>query len=202
MELHKQYTFEGTVPMRYTEEAMGLDRTYTLHFEAACALAATTALVTPRTLEQAVILSLQPAYMRAYPDGINKETLHAAPAEAVCAQALPSLKAALQMLGAEPEQFTVTRHWLGEEDAAAAAEAEKNAVSDEERALELFKQQLLVMRAKTGARGILWICECGTINDMNFCTECGKRKSFARWSCPCGNLNDNRFCTECGRKFE
>lgn len=204
MELHKQYLFEGTVPMRVTDEATGLDRTCMLHFEAACSLAATNALVTPEALEKAVVLSLQPAYMRIYPDGLSVKALQAAPAEDVCAQAFPSFRAALHMLDAEPEQLTLNRHWLGKEDAATTAEIEKGAsrANAEAYATELFKQQLLVMRARTHMTGILWICACGSLNDGNFCSECGQKKSFEKWSCPCGSLNNNRFCPECGRRFE
>lgn len=202
MELHKLYTFEGTVPMRYTEEASGLDRTYTLHFEASCALSAATASLTEEALKNAIVLSLQPAYMLAYSDGMTAETLQAAPTEALRARALDSLQAALHMLGGEWEQFTVNRHWLGKEDAAEIDAAAKQP-DPEQKAWDMVKAQVLAARAKTGVTGILWICQCGQFNDNNFCPECGRDKnSFLKWSCPCGSLNDNRFCPECGRKFE
>lgn len=203
MELHTRYTFEGTVPMRVTDEARGLDRSCVLHFEAACSLARTTASVTQEALKKAVVLSLQPAYMQVYPEGLTAKDLQAPPSEAVCAQALPSFTAALHMLGAEPEQLTLLSHRLGEEDGAAALfEAEAARTDAEAHAQELFKQQILVMRAKTHANGILWICDCGSCNDGNFCPECGQKRSYRKWSCPCGSLNDSPFCPECGRKFE
>lgn len=47
-----------------------------------------------------------------------------------------------------------------------------------------------------------WKCECGTVNDSNYCSSCGKPKpDGVRWFCPdCGTENHGKFCTNCGRK--
>lgn len=43
-----------------------------------------------------------------------------------------------------------------------------------------------------------WTCECGKVNDGNFCQNCGKPKP-SKWKCPkCGNENDGKFCQNCG----
>ena len=44
-----------------------------------------------------------------------------------------------------------------------------------------------------------WICSrCGSINDNNFCPNCGQSRN---WICPnCGfeNVPNNKFCPDCG----
>lgn len=45
-----------------------------------------------------------------------------------------------------------------------------------------------------------WMCQCGTQNNGNFCTECGKPRPKAEWVCSCGTVNHGNFCTECGAK--
>ncbi len=47
-----------------------------------------------------------------------------------------------------------------------------------------------------------WTCECGSSNNGNFCTNCGKpRPKPANWFCPeCGTENGGNFCTNCGTK--
>ncbi len=46
-----------------------------------------------------------------------------------------------------------------------------------------------------------WICECGTENRGNFCSQCGKkRKVKEKWTCECGTENTGNFCSECGKK--
>jgi membrane protease subunit (stomatin/prohibitin family) len=47
-----------------------------------------------------------------------------------------------------------------------------------------------------------WICECGSENNGNFCTNCGKPKPKPKsWFCPqCGIENNGNFCTNCGTK--
>ena len=45
-----------------------------------------------------------------------------------------------------------------------------------------------------------WTCECGQVNNSNFCSACGKPRPV-RWFCPdCGVENHGAFCTNCGRK--
>ena len=43
-----------------------------------------------------------------------------------------------------------------------------------------------------------WICECGTQNTGNFCTNCGKPKNTG-WTCECGTQNTGNFCQSCGK---
>ena len=49
-----------------------------------------------------------------------------------------------------------------------------------------------------------WTCECGTVNQGKFCTECGKpqpapKPAAGEWTCSCGTVNRGKFCTECGK---
>lgn len=45
-----------------------------------------------------------------------------------------------------------------------------------------------------------WTCECGQVNESNFCAACGKPRPV-RWYCPdCGTENHGAFCVNCGRK--
>ena len=46
-----------------------------------------------------------------------------------------------------------------------------------------------------------WTCACGTVNQANFCTECGKQKPVVnqKWFCPnCGAPSQMNFCGKCG----
>lgn len=47
-----------------------------------------------------------------------------------------------------------------------------------------------------------WVCSCGTENDGNFCTVCGKPREAAPktgWFCvKCGTRNEGNFCANCG----
>ena len=47
-----------------------------------------------------------------------------------------------------------------------------------------------------------WTCSCGTVNQGNFCTNCGNKKPApaAGWTCSCGTVNQGNFCTNCGSK--
>ena len=47
-----------------------------------------------------------------------------------------------------------------------------------------------------------WTCSCGTVNNGNFCGNCGKSKPIpknASWTCFCGTVNKTKFCTNCGK---
>ena len=46
----------------------------------------------------------------------------------------------------------------------------------------------------------VWTCQCGTKNNMAFCSECGKKRPAARalWKCQCGQDNGGKFCGRCG----
>ena len=48
-----------------------------------------------------------------------------------------------------------------------------------------------------------WICDCGTENSGNFCSNCGKKKEQKKICTKCGNVNntDNKFCSNCGTKL-
>ena len=53
-----------------------------------------------------------------------------------------------------------------------------------------------------------WTCTCGSLNDYNFCPECGQKKpeptpapvADGSWTCTCGTVNASKFCPECGAK--
>lgn len=47
-----------------------------------------------------------------------------------------------------------------------------------------------------------WKCECGTVNQGNFCSNCGKQKVDNQpWFCQkCGTKNTGNFCQNCGEK--
>lgn len=42
-----------------------------------------------------------------------------------------------------------------------------------------------------------WLCECGTKNSGNFCSNCGTKKKQP-WTCSCGQVNNGKFCSNCG----
>ncbi|WP_026508990.1 SPFH domain-containing protein [Butyrivibrio sp. LC3010] len=43
-----------------------------------------------------------------------------------------------------------------------------------------------------------WTCSCGTVNNGNFCSNCGKPRPSADWTCSCGTVNSGKFCSNCG----
>ncbi len=45
-----------------------------------------------------------------------------------------------------------------------------------------------------------WNCSCGTVNNLNFCSQCGKPRPLGTtWNCPrCGVLCTFNFCGNCG----
>lgn len=45
-----------------------------------------------------------------------------------------------------------------------------------------------------------WNCECGTVNQLNFCARCGRQRPMVTtWYCPhCGNPSAFNFCGCCG----
>ena len=45
-----------------------------------------------------------------------------------------------------------------------------------------------------------WTCTCGTVNYLNFCSECGKQRPLNNtWRCPkCGMTGTFNFCGNCG----
>lgn len=45
-----------------------------------------------------------------------------------------------------------------------------------------------------------WLCECGTSNTGNFCSNCGRKKPEPGWKCDCGQVNTGNFCSNCGKK--
>ena len=53
---------------------------------------------------------------------------------------------------------------------------------------------------KAAAASAGWTCSCGTVNNGNFCAECGSPKPAdpASWTCSCGSQNTGNFCPECG----
>ena len=44
-----------------------------------------------------------------------------------------------------------------------------------------------------------WTCECGQINEGNFCSNCGKPAPASSWTCECGHTNEGKFCSNCGK---
>lgn len=45
-----------------------------------------------------------------------------------------------------------------------------------------------------------WTCSCGTVNQGNFCSNCGSKKPSAEWTCSCGTVNQGNFCSNCGNR--
>lgn len=45
-----------------------------------------------------------------------------------------------------------------------------------------------------------WTCSCGTVNQGNFCGNCGNKRPSADWTCSCGCVNQGNFCSNCGSK--
>ncbi|MBO7452614.1 MAG: PrsW family intramembrane metalloprotease [Clostridiales bacterium] len=45
-----------------------------------------------------------------------------------------------------------------------------------------------------------WNCTCGTVNYLNFCSQCGRQRPInTTWYCPqCGTLCTFKFCGTCG----
>lgn len=45
-----------------------------------------------------------------------------------------------------------------------------------------------------------WRCDCGTVNEGNFCQGCGRpRTQDKKWRCSCGTVNEGNFCQGCGK---
>ena len=44
-----------------------------------------------------------------------------------------------------------------------------------------------------------WTCSCGTVNNGNFCSNCGQPKPRTDWTCSCGTVNSGNFCSNCGK---
>ena len=44
-----------------------------------------------------------------------------------------------------------------------------------------------------------WTCSCGTVNNGNFCSNCGQPRPSADWTCSCGTVNSGKFCSNCGQ---
>ena len=57
-------------------------------------------------------------------------------------------------------------------------------------------QQPAPQQAAPQAAG--WTCSCGTVNNGNFCSNCGSPKPSADWICSCGTKNSGKFCSNCG----
>ena len=45
-----------------------------------------------------------------------------------------------------------------------------------------------------------WTCSCGTVNQGNFCGNCGSPRPQKDWTCSCGTVNSGNFCSNCGSK--
>lgn len=63
-----------------------------------------------------------------------------------------------------------------------------------------MQQQQAAQQAQQAANG--WRCDCGTVNQGNFCGGCGKPKPAPAggWKCPeCGTVNQGNFCGGCGK---
>lgn len=46
---------------------------------------------------------------------------------------------------------------------------------------------------------VSWTCNCGTVNQGKFCSECGNPRPQTEWICSCGTVNKGKFCSECGK---
>ena len=213
MEFHKRYVFDGSVPMRYTEEDSGIDTDVTLLFEGVCAIAPSEERqgsepeLDETQLRQLAVQAVQPAYMCLCPDGLTGEMLNAAPAENIRAHAYASFKASLLPFHAVPEQLTLDAHRLTDRDAAVLESFKKRAalLDPAKAAQAMLSEQNRFLRGAMPPEQtdtVRWICACGSINTMHFCPDCGQKKSNRKWICACGSVNTMNFCPECGRKFE
>lgn len=45
-----------------------------------------------------------------------------------------------------------------------------------------------------------WTCSCGTVNQGNFCGNCGNKRPSTDWTCSCGTVNQGNFCSNCGNR--
>ena len=54
--------------------------------------------------------------------------------------------------------------------------------------------------AKKPAPAGSWTCSCGAVNTGNFCPNCGSKKPSLEWTCSCGTVNTGNFCQNCGNK--
>ena len=68
----------------------------------------------------------------------------------------------------------------------------------EEQARQMAAQEQSAQQ-QTGS----WTCSCGTLNEGQFCMNCGSPKPQApeNWICSCGAVNHGKFCTNCGKPF-
>lgn len=80
---------------------------------------------------------------------------------------------------------------MGAEQKAAANAAQQNAQA----------QQNVTGQAAQAApqADATWTCSCGTVNNGNFCYNCGSKRPDASWTCSCGTVNKGNFCSNCGK---
>lgn len=64
----------------------------------------------------------------------------------------------------------------------------------------MAQQQQTNNPAPTAPAANGWKCDCGTVNNGNFCAECGSKKPDDGWKCVCGSDNKGNFCPNCGAK--
>ena len=109
------------------------------------------------------------------------------------AEAYGALPGALVITGVSllPDaQAMMDRMDRSEAFAAKPKEEQLNAMAEQLRAAQAEALKHMPMQTKT------WKCTCGTVNEGNYCTDCGKMRV---WSCACGALNAGNFCTQCGK---
>ena len=65
---------------------------------------------------------------------------------------------------------------------------------------QMGMQQQQMQQPQAPANG--WKCSCGTVNQGNFCNNCGSKKPAPAdsWTCTCGAVNQGNFCQSCGAK--
>lgn len=51
---------------------------------------------------------------------------------------------------------------------------------------------------QTAPQSAGWTCSCGTVNNGNFCSNCGSPRPSADWICSCETKNSGKFCSNCG----
>ena len=96
---------------------------------------------------------------------------------------------------------------------AASAQALKDAANNEagasvgfmniNTALNSANTMASINTVTTNTTSNTWTCECGQLNDGNFCTHCGKAKPSEKYCSSCGKKvsEDANFCPHCGNKL-
>lgn len=75
----------------------------------------------------------------------------------------------------------------------------KNTNKTSEKSAEKFKQTNTSEKSSSTSKinSMVWVCQCGTSNETNYCGNCGAQKPV-EWKCSCGTLTSGFYCARCG----